>query len=182
MALKAGYQGVKKALLDAVKNLSGALVIKSLGDGFNLTNAGKLNMTAATASKMGGFKVGENLEMSNGVLSAKGGGFDYSTTNMVNTGQKWIDGKDIYCKTFTGVTVPKTAYTTNLDLGAEIDTFIKVEYGEATGGADLVNNLIAYAKIVKTAGSNTIFYPTNYIAALTNVTLTVFFTLAESEG
>lgn len=26
----------------------------------------------------------------------------YSSTGEVNTGQKWIDGKDIYCKSFTG--------------------------------------------------------------------------------
>lgn len=34
-----------------------------------------------------------------GTPTPGGGSWDYST-EAVNTGQKWIDGKDIYCKTF----------------------------------------------------------------------------------
>lgn len=42
---------------------------------------------------------GQNITIDvNNVISASGGSsWDYSTTE-VNTGQKWIDGKDIYCK------------------------------------------------------------------------------------
>ena len=32
----------------------------------------------------------------------------YSDTDEVNTGKKWIDGKDIYCKVFTGTTSDTT--------------------------------------------------------------------------
>ena len=78
MALRAGYYGlkgsVKKALEQLAGNISGMKIIKSFGDGLNLTNAGKLNLTAATASKLGGIKVGEGLEIVDGVLNATGGG------------------------------------------------------------------------------------------------------------
>lgn len=43
MALRAGYYGVKKSVLAAISNLSGAKVIKSIGDGLKLTSAGKLS-------------------------------------------------------------------------------------------------------------------------------------------
>lgn len=77
MALKAGYIGIKKSMLGLINSLGSAKIIKSFGDGLNLTNAGKLNMTAASASKIGGVKVGEGLSIDNGVLSAAGGGLVY---------------------------------------------------------------------------------------------------------
>lgn len=40
------------------------------------------------------------LELGGGDTPTPGGSWDYSTDE-VNTGQKWIDGKDIYIKTFT---------------------------------------------------------------------------------
>lgn len=77
MALKAGYIGIKKSMLGLINSLGSAKIIKSFGDGLNLTSAGKLNLTAASASKMGGVKVGEGLSIENGVLSAAGGGLVY---------------------------------------------------------------------------------------------------------
>lgn len=77
MALKAGYIGIKKSMLGLINSLGSAKLIKSFGDGLNLTSAGKLNLTAASASKMGGVKVGEGLSIENGVLSASGGGLVY---------------------------------------------------------------------------------------------------------
>ena len=53
----------------------------------------------ATANTLGGVKVGQGLSItSDGTLSIDGGcgSFDFSTTE-VNTGQKWVDGKSIYC-------------------------------------------------------------------------------------
>lgn len=79
MALKAGYIGIKKSMLGLINSLASAKLIKSFGDGLNLTSAGKLNLTAASASKMGGVKVGEGLSIENGVLSASGGGLVYET-------------------------------------------------------------------------------------------------------
>lgn len=100
MALKAGYIGIKKSMLGLINSLASAKLIKSFGDGLNLTSAGKLNMTAATASKIGGVKVGEGLEIEEGVLKVTSTGMiDYSTVE-VDTGVKWIDGKTIYRKTY----------------------------------------------------------------------------------
>lgn len=71
MALKAGYMGIKKSMLGLINSISSAKIIKTIGDGLNLTNAGKLNVTAATASKIGGIKVGSGLSIDDGVLSAE---------------------------------------------------------------------------------------------------------------
>ena len=103
MSLRAGYYGLKKGIIsgisDIIKKSSGAKWIKSFGDGLDLTDAGKLELEAATASKFGGVKVGEGLEITeNGVLNVTvSGGADYSTDE-VDTGTKWTDGKTIYRK------------------------------------------------------------------------------------
>ena len=76
MALKAGYYGLKKSVIDSLQSLassvSGMKIIKSFGDGLTLTNAGKLNLTAAAVNKLGGIKVGTGLEIDDGVLSVSG--------------------------------------------------------------------------------------------------------------
>lgn len=43
MALRAGYYGVKKSVLDAIAGMVGSKIIKSIGDGLKLTSAGKLS-------------------------------------------------------------------------------------------------------------------------------------------
>ena len=87
MALRAGYYGlkntVKKKLEKLAADTSGMKIIKTIGDGLNLTNAGKLNVTAATADKLGGIKVGSGLEIANGVLSATGS--DLTSDLLYNT-------------------------------------------------------------------------------------------------
>lgn len=74
MALKAGYYGVKKAMLSAIQStvskFSDALVIKSIGEGLELDSDGELSCTAT-------------------------GGVDYSTTEQ-DTGLKWVDGRTVY--------------------------------------------------------------------------------------
>lgn len=69
MALRAGYYGIKNALLKKLEGLTNALVIKSLGEGLELSAAGKLSLTS--------------------------GSINYSTIEQ-NTGIKWVDGSDIY--------------------------------------------------------------------------------------
>ena len=133
MALKAGYIGVKKSLLGVINSLSSAKFIKSFGDGLSLSDAGKLSLTSATASTIGGIKVGSGVVMSagklnlsvasdeslggvkagegvsideDGTLNVTASGMpDYSETEFA-TGQKWIDGKDIYGIVKTGSAVP----------------------------------------------------------------------------
>lgn len=74
MALRAGYYGLKRSAKQALEKLagdvSGMKIIKSFSDSFNFTSAGKLNLLAATASRLGGVKVGDGLSIDNGVLSA----------------------------------------------------------------------------------------------------------------
>lgn len=105
MALRSGYYGLKNATKKILEKLAadtaGMKIIKSFGDGLSLSNAGKLNTTAATANKLGTIKVGQGLSIENGVLSvdSSGGGMIYSTTE-VATGEKWYDDSDIYTRTF----------------------------------------------------------------------------------
>lgn len=99
MALRSGYYGlknsVKKALEKLAADTAGMKIIKSFGDGLSLSNAGKLSVTAGTANKIGGYKVGSGLEVNDGVLSVSGGDIDYSTTEQ-DIGIKWIDGRSVY--------------------------------------------------------------------------------------
>lgn len=102
MALRAGYYGLKHSLISKLQSMATAKIIKTIGTGLNLTNAGKLNVTAASASALGGVKVGEGLEINDGVLSVTTtGGLDYSLTKQ-DTGLKWLDGRAIYKQTFQG--------------------------------------------------------------------------------
>ena len=48
---------------------------------------------------------------------------DYSTTETA-TGQKWIDGKDIYCKVYDNITVPSPASTQTIDDNFSCSDFI----------------------------------------------------------
>lgn len=63
-------------------------------------------LPVASAETLGGVKIGEGLSIDaeTGVMSAEGGLPDYSTTEQ-KTGQKWIDGKDIYFKTFDNLNI-----------------------------------------------------------------------------
>ena len=99
MALRSGYYGLKNATKKILEKLAvdtaGMKIIKSFGDGLSLSNAGKLSVTAGSASKIGGFKVGSGLSVNDGVLSALGGD-DYSTLDEQLIGT--FEGKDLYRK------------------------------------------------------------------------------------
>lgn len=86
MALKAGYLGVKKNLIDLINTMAGGKIIKTIGNGLTLSDAGALSADIDT----------DTMEFKEGKLSAKstGGAVDYSITP-VPTGSKWIDGKDV---------------------------------------------------------------------------------------
>lgn len=96
MALKAGYVGIKKTMIGLINSLSSAKIIKSFGDGLDLTSDGELNLTAASASKIGGIKVGEGLSIEDGVLSRIGGdGAAIVLDTKFDTG-KTYNGKKVY--------------------------------------------------------------------------------------
>lgn len=74
MALKAGYQGIKKSLLDKLLQMSGSLIIKSLGTALSLSDAGKLTVSAASDTAPGIVQPdGETTFIVGGLLKAAGG-------------------------------------------------------------------------------------------------------------
>lgn len=61
-----------------------------------LEESGGYELPVASASTLGGVKIGEGLSITEGgVLSADGSVVDYSTTE-TDTGRKWIDGSTVY--------------------------------------------------------------------------------------
>lgn len=73
---------------------------------------------------------GNNISIENNVISASGGGINYSTTEQ-DTGITWIDGRHIYQKTieienFTTVNNTSRTYTTS-DYISNVDFVIKSE-------------------------------------------------------
>lgn len=59
-------------------------------------------------------------------MEAGGTGVTYSTTEF-DTGEKWIDGKNIYGKIFTEVDVNQGEAANDLKLGLKVDKIIKIE-------------------------------------------------------
>lgn len=181
MALKAGYIGLKKGIAAGISDLisksSGAKWIKSFGDGLDLSDAGELDLEAASASKIGGIKVGEGLEITeNGVLNVTvSGGFDYSTSEF-DTGQKWIDGKTIYGKVLTGVTISKNAFGAAVDMGVVVDKVINFTVESLDAGGAYSPGLAS--AVVETTTTSTI----KFISAMTSyssATVIVLYTKVE---
>ena len=78
-------------------------------------SGGSYVLPIASAETLGGVKVGEGLTINGetGVLSADSQIVDYSTTEQA-TGQKWIDGKNIFRKVFNNIEL-----TDNTDVTVE---------------------------------------------------------------
>lgn len=76
MALKAGYNGIKKSVLDKLLQMSGALIIKSLGTALSLSDAGELRVRNASESHSGVVQPdGETTFIEEGLLKAVASGF-----------------------------------------------------------------------------------------------------------
>lgn len=185
MALRAGYYGLKGSLKKAVEKLlsdtAGMKIIKTIGDGLQLTSAGKLNVTAATSSKIGGIKVGDGLSIDDGVLNVDSVGFDFSTTAF-DTGFKWIDGKKIYGKVFNNVTIPQNAFTLSLTIGtaAEVEKIIYFNLSEGLSSAVRCMDYRLYAT-VEVVDTDIVIKPTNASRSMIGVDVVVFFTVNEAE-
>lgn len=135
MALRAGYYGIKKALLRKLEALTNAVVIKSIGDGLNISAAGELSSTST-------------------------GGFDYSTTE-VDTGQKWIDGSIIYSITYAFETPISTTSGTwvdvadNTDINLILDSVIRgTDNFQTLPGAAYNNKTSGKIQIIQVRGAN----------------------------
>ena len=155
MALKAGYYGVKKAILGTINSLAGALVIKSLGEGLELSDAGELSCTST-------------------------GGVDYSTTEQ-DTGLKWVDGKDIYQKTYM-VDLTSDSLNVDLDIEGTISSVIKIE-GVWTDGSGVFN--FSYSRTYRTAvdvdlNNKRLRYAGNVHGESVKSSVTIYYTKAES--
>lgn len=125
MALRAGYYGIKKTFKDAIEsliaNMSDMVIIKSLDDALSLSDAGELSVDDASTSGKGIVQLdAEPAEDSGNAITSGAvfaalqgvGSYDYSTTEF-NTGQKWIDGKDIF-----GIVIPGTYAISNTGTNA----------------------------------------------------------------
>lgn len=180
MALKAGYIGIKKSMLGVINSLASAKLIKSFGDGLNLTSGGKLNMTAATASKLGGVKIGEGLDITDGVLSVSASGVvDYSATE-VDTGIKWIDGKTIYAKSYfkdSSIPATNTAFDTIADLDNLIDAKGSVTIGSNTLSISFKASSSGCFPQIMTGGNVTL----SYTGTISKFNLTIYYTKTEQE-
>lgn len=192
MALRAGYYGLKNSVKKKLEKLavdtSGMKIIKSFGDGLNLTQAGKLNMTAATASKIGGVKVGSGLAIDDGVLSTDGTGLiDYSTTEQ-DTGVKWTDGKTIYRKTYNigDATGTKQLIDTLTNLGTVIDMYGAWNYqlsqqNEIRPLPHFASSSTMVYPIIDKADSNKLYMIIGTAANTKGMWLTIEYTKTEQE-
>lgn len=130
MALRAGYYGVKKSFIKLVETLSTGKLIKTIGDGLNLSPAAKLTVKIDT----------DYFKFINGILTLKdepGSTVNYSTTEQA-TGQKWVDGKDIYFKTWyfeNGVDISGTSGNVTVDDVSFIDTIIDALFVRPASGS-----------------------------------------------
>lgn len=71
MALKAGYYGIKKVLIDKINSLAGAVVIKSIGDGLDLSESGELSSTISLPNLFSGEEVDTGWKIGNTPIYAK---------------------------------------------------------------------------------------------------------------
>ena len=85
MALRAGYYGVKKNVLSAIAGLSGAKIIKTIGDGLKLTSAGKLSCDIDN----------NTMEFKAGKLAAKPQGAKHMTYTGDGQGTSTIDFSEL---------------------------------------------------------------------------------------
>ena len=116
-----------------------------VGDNLTIEEDGTLNapdtytLPIASDDTLGGVKVGGGLSIDaeTGVLSADNQIVGYSTSE-VNTGEKWIDNKPIYKKTFSFDNTSNAIVEINIAACA-VDTMVKTEVV-----CDLVSNIYYY--------------------------------------
>lgn len=101
MALKAGYKGIKKSVLDKLLQLSGALIIKSLGTALSLSDAGELTVSAASDTALGVVQPdGETTFIEEGLLKATASKYTKdvlydAVTNPVTDNTSYSFGEDL---------------------------------------------------------------------------------------
>ena len=144
-----------------------------VGDNLTVEEDGTLNAPApytlpiAADDTLGGIKVGDNLTVEeDGTLNAPNpySPLDYSTTEQ-ETGQKWIDGQDIYLCTFdlgSDISIGSSSYTdTNIDASG-IAKIINARAMQSNGTYKLINASCdaTYVKVSSPFSSDTARYIT----------------------
>ena len=109
------------------------------------------------------------------------------STNTVKTGQKWIDGKDIYMKTFeiTDWSNLPTNRRKSYNIGETITNFIKAEGRFATSAAysqlfttDLTNHVPWAVQITDVFPTYfDVYFGSSITPNLLNVEVTLYFTI-----
>lgn len=110
MALRAGYKGVKKSVLDSLLSLVGAVIIEEIGDGLTLTDENELEadvksigngLTLSEAGELAADIDPDTMEFTEaGKLACKAtGGVSYSS-EWQDTGLTWVNGEHIMQKTY----------------------------------------------------------------------------------
>lgn len=140
----------------------------------------------ASAETLGGVKVGNGLSINeNGVLSNPNptpyAPINYSTTEQA-TGQKWIDGKDIFCKTVDcGYLPDNSSKLVATDLSNV--TVVKID-GVAIGDSSISLPHISTNNVyieISFESSNDIFIRTNGYFSTMQGYVTLYYTKTESE-
>lgn len=156
MALKAGYHGIKKSLLDKLLQMSGALVIKSLGTALSLSDAGELRVRNASDSHSGVIQPdGETTSIVDGKLVSKGG-VSFTALEQ-DTGLKWVNGKKIYQKTYYFNKTDLDTCTTNESIGRFVT-------GISKGDVDLIwiDESASFVKTYAQSNETVMSTPVNY--------------------
>lgn len=114
MTIKEAFEQLSATVKKGMKNPF--FVMRNLSEKFgeiadNVVDAGgdkvTVTQTLTEGTEIGSIKVNNNTTVLYAPNASAGGGYNYST-NEVNTGRKWIDGRDIYSKCFNNVTVKQT--------------------------------------------------------------------------
>ena len=135
---------------------------------------GSYVLPVASADTLGGVKVGNNLSIDNGVLSAPAPYTPpaYSTTE-TNTGQKWIDEKDIYANVIVLETPTIINASTWYTVGVlSADTIVNV------GGIDSDNGFFPFGGSIDNGNLKVLNMRDT---AMTMSIFVVYYTKTESE-
>lgn len=105
---------------------------------------------------------------------------DYSTTEQA-TGQKWIDGKDIYCKTVEINNPVSTGTPTSVNHGADVDKIVKIDGHAENSGVFIPATYYAsssYYAMVYASDSSIIYDMKWNNTPFTTLLVTIYYTKA----
>lgn len=184
MALKAGYYGVKKSIIDIVKSLGSLVLVKDIGDGLDYDEeTGELSSDIKS--------IGDGLELDeNGELNALAKGTNYSFTEF-DTGETWINGEPIKGRVYkVKANELELGTVTSNNVKGHIFTDLGVDDYEAVW-VDISKSFIILGTRSESPYVTPLVYPTSnsYVrvnvqqaASINNGKITVYFDATYSTG